>query len=78
MSSEALSSKLQEVQGYLDAERSSRTDLEMFVAVLNTQKGNSNSDMYFLIQLSKLLVLFCLGWELLLILDYPSSAGIGF
>ena len=38
-SNEVLSSKLQEIQGYLDAERSSRTDLEMFVAVLNTQKG---------------------------------------
>ena len=43
MSNEALSSKLQEVQSYLDAERSSRTDLEMFVAVLNTQKGNRKS-----------------------------------
>ena len=39
MSPEVLSVKLQEVQGYLDAERSSRTDLEMYVAVLNTQKG---------------------------------------
>jgi len=44
MSPEALSIKLQEVQGYLDAERSSRTDLEMFVAVLNTQKGVLQED----------------------------------
>ena len=48
MSNEALSSKLQEVQGYLDAERSSRTDLEMFVAVLNTQKGKLNVSFNFL------------------------------
>ena len=34
-----LQEQLKELQGYLDAERSSRTDLEMFVAVLNTQKG---------------------------------------
>ena len=48
MSTGDLSSKLQEVQGYLDAERSSRTDLEMFVAVLNTQKGKLNPSPSFL------------------------------
>ncbi|XP_065055312.1 rab GTPase-binding effector protein 1-like isoform X2 [Rhopilema esculentum] len=43
-STEALVSKVQELQTYLDAERSSRTDLEMFVAVLNTQKGVLQED----------------------------------
>lgn len=31
--------KVKELNQYLEAERSSRTDLEMYVAVLNTQKG---------------------------------------
>ena len=32
---------MKELSQYLEAERSSRTDLEMYVAVLNTQKGLS-------------------------------------
>jgi len=36
--------KLNEVQKYLDSERSARTDLEMYVAVLNTQKGVLTED----------------------------------
>eukprot|EP00112_Aurelia_sp_Birch-Aquarium-sp1_P016257 Seg367.7 transcript_id=Seg367.7/GoldUCD/mRNA.D3Y31 product="Rab GTPase-binding effector protein 1" protein_id=Seg367.7/GoldUCD/D3Y31 len=39
-----LQEQLKELQGYLDAERSSRTDLEMFIAVLNTQKGVLQED----------------------------------
>ena len=33
--------QIKELNQYLEAERSSRTDLEMYVAVLNTQKGSS-------------------------------------
>lgn len=33
--------QVKELSQYLEAERSSRTDLEMYVAVLNTQKGLS-------------------------------------
>lgn len=36
--------KIKELNQYLDAERSSRTDLEMYVAVLNTQKGVLQED----------------------------------
>jgi len=36
--------KLNEVKKYLDSERSARTDLEMYVAVLNTQKGVLTED----------------------------------
>ena len=43
-SADNLQDRVKEVQGYLDAERSSRTDLEMYVAVLNTQKGVLQED----------------------------------
>lgn len=36
--------KVRELNQYLEAERSSRTDLEMYVAVLNTQKGVLQED----------------------------------
>lgn len=36
--------KVKELSQYLEAERSSRTDLEMYVAVLNTQKGVLQED----------------------------------
>lgn len=41
---EELQEKVKELNQYLEAERSSRTDLEMYVAVLNTQKGVLQED----------------------------------
>ncbi|XP_057295276.1 rab GTPase-binding effector protein 1-like isoform X4 [Hydractinia symbiolongicarpus] len=41
---QASDEKIKETQKYLDAERSARTDLEMYVAVLNTQKGVLQED----------------------------------
>lgn len=41
---QASDEKVKETQKYLDAERSARTDLEMYVAVLNTQKGVLQED----------------------------------
>ncbi|XP_078362497.1 rab GTPase-binding effector protein 1-like isoform X2 [Oculina patagonica] len=41
---EELQEKVKELNQYLESERSSRTDLEMYVAVLNTQKGVLQED----------------------------------
>ncbi|XP_048582683.1 rab GTPase-binding effector protein 1 isoform X2 [Nematostella vectensis] len=42
--SEELEEKVKELSQYLESERSARTDLEMYVAVLNTQKGVLQED----------------------------------